>query len=175
MKKSEVAQSCPTLCGPMDCSLPGSSVHVIFQARVLEWVATSFSRGSSQPWNRTQVSHIAGRCFTIWTNREAIKKFFFNQSIWLSDTAGWLAQFPFSIQFFLASFQPKIDTWQNSGPWNISRSCGISFAFWNKCYFSIWKEPRHPPNSHPNSPHQVRKDLLTVICETLNFHQQLPN
>ena len=43
----EVAQSCPTLCNPMDCSLPGSSVHGIFQTRILEWVAISFSRGSS--------------------------------------------------------------------------------------------------------------------------------
>ena len=47
--KSEVAQSFPTLCNPMDCSLPGSSVHGIFQARVLEWGATSFSRRSSRP------------------------------------------------------------------------------------------------------------------------------
>ena len=47
--KSEVAQSCPTLCDPMDCSLPGFSVHGIFQARILEWVAISFSRRSSQP------------------------------------------------------------------------------------------------------------------------------
>ena len=47
--KSEVPQSCPTLCYPMDCSPPGSSVHGIFQARVLEYGAISFSRGSSQP------------------------------------------------------------------------------------------------------------------------------
>ena len=47
--ESEVAQSCLTLCNPMDCSLPGSSVHGIFQAIVLEWIAISFSRGSSQP------------------------------------------------------------------------------------------------------------------------------
>ena len=46
-KESEVAQLCPTLCNPMDCSLPGSSIHGIFQARVLEWVAISFSRGFS--------------------------------------------------------------------------------------------------------------------------------
>ena len=45
--ESEVTQSCPTLCDPMDCSLPGSSLHGILQARVLEWVAISFSRGSS--------------------------------------------------------------------------------------------------------------------------------
>ena len=44
-----VAQSCPTLCGPMDCSPPGSSVHGILQARRLEWVAISFSKGSSRP------------------------------------------------------------------------------------------------------------------------------
>ena len=68
---SEVAQSCPTLCSPMDCSLPGSSSHGIFQARVLEWVAISFSRGSSWPRDRTQVSPTAGRCFTVWATREA--------------------------------------------------------------------------------------------------------
>ena len=63
--ESEVAQLCPTLCDPIDCSLPGSSVHGIFQARILEWVAISFSRGSSRPRDRTRVSQIVGRCFTI--------------------------------------------------------------------------------------------------------------
>ena len=55
---------------PTDCSLPGSSIHGIFQARVLEWVAISYSRGSSWPRDRTQVSHIAGRRFTVWATRE---------------------------------------------------------------------------------------------------------
>ena len=54
-----VPQSCPTLCNPMDCSLPGSSVHRILQARILEWVAMPSSRGSSSPRDRTQVSCIA--------------------------------------------------------------------------------------------------------------------
>ena len=62
----EVAQSCPTLCDPVDCSLPGSSLHGILQARILEWVAISFSRGSSQPRNGTWVSRIVGRCFNLW-------------------------------------------------------------------------------------------------------------
>ena len=53
---SEVAQSCLILCDPMDCHLPGSFIYGIFQARVLEWVAISFSRGSSRPRNLTQVS-----------------------------------------------------------------------------------------------------------------------
>ena len=52
-----------TLCNSTDCSLPGSSVHGVFQARVPEWVAISCSRGSSQHRDRTQVSHIVGRCF----------------------------------------------------------------------------------------------------------------
>ena len=58
-------------CDPMDYSLPGSSVHGILQARILEWVAISFSRGSYLPRNRTQVSCIAGRFFTDWAMREA--------------------------------------------------------------------------------------------------------
>ena len=70
--KVKVAQSCPTLCDPMDCSPPGSSIHGILQARILEWVAGPFSRGSSQPRDWTQVSHIAGRFFTIWATREAL-------------------------------------------------------------------------------------------------------
>ena len=70
VKWIEVAQSCPTVCDPMDCSLLGSSVHGIFQARILEWVAIYFSRGTSQPRDQTRVSCIAGRCFTIWATRE---------------------------------------------------------------------------------------------------------
>ena len=57
--KIKVAQLRLTLCDPMDYT-----VHGILQARILEWVAFPFSRGSSQPRNRTQVSHIAGRFFT---------------------------------------------------------------------------------------------------------------
>ena len=59
------------LCDPVDCNLPGSSVHGIFQARVLEWVAISFSRGSSQSRNQTRVSLIAGRHITVWAPRDA--------------------------------------------------------------------------------------------------------
>ena len=69
---SEVAQSCLTLCDPVDCSLPGSSLHGILQARILEWVAISFSRGFSQPRDRTWVSDIAGRSFILWATREAL-------------------------------------------------------------------------------------------------------
>ena len=57
--KVKVAQSCLTLFDPVDCSLPGSSVHGNLQTSILEWVAIPFSRGSSQPMDRTQVSHLS--------------------------------------------------------------------------------------------------------------------
>ena len=60
-------QSCPTLYDPMNGSLPGSSVHGILQTRILEWIAMSFSWGSSQPRAQTWVSYIAGVFFTIWS------------------------------------------------------------------------------------------------------------
>ena len=65
-----VAQSCLTLCDPMDCSPPGSSIHGIFQARILEWAAISFSRGSSRPRDQTLVSRIVDRHFTVWATKE---------------------------------------------------------------------------------------------------------
>ena len=65
--KMLVIQSCPILCDLMDCCPPGSSVHGILQARILEWVAIPSSRGSSRPRDWTQVSCTAGRFFTIWT------------------------------------------------------------------------------------------------------------
>ena len=88
-KKSEVTQSCLTLCDPMDCSLPGSSVHSIFQTRVLVWVAISFSRRSSRLRDWTQVFHIAHRRFTVWVTREAI-----------SPCGIYLPVFPLTIEIF---------------------------------------------------------------------------
>ena len=81
-------QSCPTLCDPMDCSLSGSSIHGIFQARVLEWVAISFSRGSSWPRYQTQVSwgswpagaffttELPGYPYVYWTHYKLFFSFF---------------------------------------------------------------------------------------------------
>ena len=62
----KVAPSYPALCNPMDYT-----VHGILQARILQWVAFPFSRGSSQPRDQTQISHIAGGFFTVWAAREA--------------------------------------------------------------------------------------------------------
>ena len=65
-----VYQSCLTLCNPLDCSPRGSSVHGILQARILEWVAISFSSGSFRPRFWTCVSHIIGGLLTIWATEE---------------------------------------------------------------------------------------------------------
>ena len=81
-KGDEIKECCAVLSGsvvsdslqPMDCSPPGSSVHGIFQARILEWAAMLSSRGSSQPIDRTQVSRIAGRLFIVGATGEAWNK-----------------------------------------------------------------------------------------------------
>ena len=74
-----VAKLFPTVCNPMDCNLPGSSVHEISQAIILEWVAVSFSRGFSQPRDWTRVSCIDSGFFTTretqWGNQEMVNRF----------------------------------------------------------------------------------------------------
>ena len=65
---SEVVQSCPTLCDPIDCSLPGSSIHGIFQARILEWVAISFPRRSSQPRESHIIHHQLQQLHILYTH-----------------------------------------------------------------------------------------------------------
>ena len=72
-----VTQLCPTLCDPMGCKLPGSSVHGILQARILERIAIPFSRGSSGPRDCTLLSCIAGRFFTVWATYFLYYNFFF--------------------------------------------------------------------------------------------------
>ena len=97
----------PLVCNLMDCSSPGSSVHGIFQARILEWVAISFFRASSWPWILTQVSCIGSRFFTNWANKEGLEILVVDISrsiylhelpfgwhvilkTWLHETAYWL-------------------------------------------------------------------------------------
>ena len=82
-----VAQSCLTLCNPMDSSPPGSSFHGILQAKILEQIVIPFSRRSSWSWDQTQVFCISGRLFTIWATREApiyliIKGIFWQRNIY---------------------------------------------------------------------------------------------
>ena len=71
--EGEVAQSCPTLCDPVDCNLLGFSDHGILQVRIPEWIAISFSRGSSRPRDWTQVSCIVNRHFAVWATRVGLR------------------------------------------------------------------------------------------------------
>ena len=83
IKKVLVTQSCLTLCDPVDSSLAGSSVHGIFQAKILQWVAIPFSWGSSQLRDQTWIPHIASRFFTIWATRKPNKiKHYSKKSQW---------------------------------------------------------------------------------------------
>ena len=106
LKSGIFAQSCLTLCDPMDYSPPGSSVHGILQARILEWVAIPFSRGSSPPRDWTWVSYTAGRSLTIWATK------------WSPRILEWVA-----IPFLGVSCWPTDWTW-------VSCTAGRFFTFW---------------------------------------------
>ena len=112
-----VTKSCPTLCDPLDYSRPGSSVHEILQARILEWVAISFSRGSCWPRNQTHISCIAGRLFTDWAVREAgmnktsYLSFLFYSLFILADWFTQICCIKWSASKSLLNFQLKITTY----------------------------------------------------------------
>ena len=87
-----VAQSCLTLCNPMECSPPGFSVHGISQARTPEWVAIPFSKGSSWPRDQIQVSCIASRFFAIWVTRGFLReKKMVTMKFW-EEVCGWTSK-----------------------------------------------------------------------------------
>ena len=96
--ESEIAQSCPTLRGPMDCSLPGSSVHGIFQARVLEWGAIAFSDFSQKT---PKVSFRYPSCFILWMMSLALKLFAYSILYYLQkykENIKWLFWLRFSFK-----------------------------------------------------------------------------
>ena len=108
--KSEVAQSCPTLCDPMDCSPPGSSIHGILQARTLEWVAISFSRRSS--WPRDMNIGLPHRRQTLYHLSHQGSLFYFSNTL----SPLWATSSSYSVSwsllrllffFFLQPFRPQ--------------------------------------------------------------------
>ena len=126
------AQFCPSLCDPIDCSLPGSSVHGILQTRILEWVAIPFSRGSSWPRDRSWVSYIAGRFFTIWATREAKVEVFLEFPWLLYDPANVVI----SISGSSASSKPSLYIWKFS----IHRLLKTSLKDFEHNLPSMWNE-----------------------------------
>ena len=114
-----VAQLCPTLSDPMNCSLPSSSVHGILQARILQWVAILFSRGSSWSRDQTQVSSTASRFFTIWATGEALTTWTFVGKVMSLLCNSWSR--------FVIAFLPR------NKHFLISRLCLFMTAFlWQK-------------------------------------------
>ena len=99
-----VTQLCLSLCDPTGCSLPGSSVYGILQARILAWIVIPFSRGSFQSRNRAQVSCVAGRFFTVWATGKIRKTI--DLTIWTSVSKAISLLFNMLSRFIIA-FLPK--------------------------------------------------------------------
>ena len=146
----KVIQSCPTLCDPMDCSLPASSVHEILQARILEWVAIPFSKGSSWSKDWTWVSCIAGRFFTIWATKEPSHRFIGSD---LSDNL------PFPGQ----TYSPELCIGYGLEWWHVwGRSCFWAFHFLGGAIRSIEPVPKPPLSA-------ARNHFVTVSTRLVVF------
>ena len=120
-------QSCPTPCDPMDCSLPGSSVHGILRARILEWVAMPSSRGSSRPKDRTCISCTPGRFFTTeptWNTPPS------PQPIYMSPS-----KFPISIRMRCAVLCCRFSR-LCATPWTVAHQAPLSTGFSRQEYWS---------------------------------------
>ena len=121
----------------MDCGPPVSSVRRISQARILEQVAISFSRVSSQPRNQSQVSCISGRFFTIWAIREALQKGIFRAMKLYCVILHWWMHVTIHLSKLIDCTTPRMNPNLNYGPWMmmVYQSWFISF---NKCTILAW-------------------------------------
>ena len=171
-----VTQSCPTLCGHMDCSLPGFSVHGLLQPRILEWVATSSSRGSSRPRDWTLVSCIAGRLFTLWAT-----SYFVHKSRWLDSTISRLWRTPNCLQIFTeTALTPRYLRNQHRSKIGISRffslghdwentrtqDSGDSFPSKNMCPYLTHSRTSHLPLSSTSTltSYKTQEGAKATLC-----------
>ena len=152
-----VAQMCPTLCDPTDCSPPGSSVHGILQARILVWDAMPSSRGPSPPSDRTRVSCITGRFFIIWATKEALWKGTCSQiylvptSVLISPNSGcvlfpcqlWGSEFLLntSREWFIVSCSSGYLKPHFSSCPHLSRHPLHPHALFPRCKILVWSSP----------------------------------
>ena len=163
----------------MDCSLPGSSLHGILQARVLEWGAISFSRGSSQPRDQTQVSRILGRCFNLWATREApIYILDANNSCWLRKREKGREEsglFFVSLRLFISiniprscQYKLKVDVLPEE------TCCGLALWSWKShlAYFELFWSFEICAGSMTRSLRSHSTSLLYDLC---NFHLEVIN
>ena len=166
--ESEVAQSCLTLCDPMDCSLPGSSVHGSFQARILEWVAISFSRRSSWPRDWNWVSGIVGRRFNHLSLQRSLSQRRMQQNNPFTESSS-LGSIPLSIltnQYHVSEWRVKSLSRVRflATPWTVAYQAPPSMGFSRQEYWSglPLPSPGDLPDSgiKPRSP-ALRADALT--------------
>ena len=151
----------------MDCSLPASSVDGIFQARVLEWVAISFSRGSSRPRDQTWVSRISSRRFTIWATREALIYLYYSLKLFLKLNSNVF--FNWTIWWVSDIYAPQ-------------KSSEIHFGRKVHWVFSVGTQRPQRQLTHPlrytcrESVNHVRlfKTFWTVACQALPFPWDFP-
>ena len=130
-KESEVAQSCPTLCNPVDCSLPGSSIHGILQARVLEWVAISFSNAWKWKVKGKSLSRVR-LLVTLWTAAYQVPPSmgFSRQDYWSGvplPSLQWDARYVIKLNLYLLCLLSKIyiclvSYLSNIRKWNVIKS-----------------------------------------------------
>ena len=144
-----VAQSCPTLCDPMDCSLPGSPLHGILQARVLKWVSVPSSRRSSQPKDQTWISCIAGGFFTVWTLKSywGLIFFFLTEVLTLyhAECIQWVSM-EAGLSSFSSTYQSRAPLWWRIDSLVLLRSACIFQSPWELCKISMLMEPPDQPN-----------------------------
>ena len=120
-----VAKSCPALCNPMNCSPPGSSIRGIFQAGILEWVAISFSRGSSQCRDQTCISYLARRILFHWATWEALWEACI---IPLIATTLWERHYGLRFTDEKAEYQRMVVRRQNSNPGPTPKSVTVPMS-----------------------------------------------
>ena len=155
--ESEVAELCPTLCNPVDCSLPGFSIHGILQARILEWVTISLSRGSSQPRDRTRVSLIGGRRFNLWATREAPNHKFILLQMIISKWNCWVAVGCVCVCVCMLHMLSRFSrVWLFVTPWTVAHQAPLSLGFSRQEYWSGLPFPSpgdlSDPGIEPRSP-----------------------
>ena len=157
-----VTQLSPTLWNSMDCSQPGSSVHGVLLARIFEWVAMPFSRGSSWPRDPTRVSCVAAGCFTFWATRE-VHSFYTNRQNCLTDK--WqifcssretqlMLQEDATYSFYNRSVAHTIThAYQSQGhwhPWSTTRRHSDSRTYLHIAWLAPAAQPP-PPHSNPHT------------------------
>ena len=156
------------LCDPMDYSPPGSSVQGILQARVLEWVAISFSKGSSRLRDRTHVSCIAGRFFTVWATREVPSVFrYFKNSIVVGEEI--LAHCPPPPGVYLP-VQGLAYTLQLST--HSRMSCTQAAFCWGEGLRNPFEHPKSWQSKFRVSQRSEVKWKLLVVSDSLRLHGQ---